>query len=88
MSEVLTTRLSSKGQVVLPGPLRESLGLHTGEVFAIFGEDDTIVLKKIELPSDEEFESLLKWGEDFAKKKGITRSDVLNAVKEVRGASD
>jgi len=81
MSEVLITRLSSKGQVVLPVPLRESLGLHTGEVFALFGEDDTIVMKRVELPSDEEFESLLEWGEEFAKKKGITRKDVLNAVK-------
>jgi len=38
-------------------------------------------MKRVELPSDEEFESLLEWGEEFAKKKGITRKDVLNAVK-------
>ncbi len=84
MSEIAITRLSSKGQVVIPKSLREILGFNPGEIFAMFGEGDTIVLKKISLPSDSEFEELLKWGSDFAKKKGITRKDVIKAIEEVR----
>ena len=68
MGEVMITRLSSKGQIVLPKDLREALGLKSGEMFAMYGEDDTIVLRRIDLPSEEEFEKLLKWGEKYAKK--------------------
>ncbi len=84
MSEVFLTKLSSKGQTVLPKALREMFGLRPGEVFAMFGDDDTIVLKRIVLPSEKEFEKLLKWGKAFAKKKGISRKDVLKAVEELR----
>lgn len=81
----MITRLSSKGQIVLPKALRETLGLKSGEIFAMFGEDDTIVLKKIELPSEQEFEKLLKWGQKFAKKYKTSRKDVLRAIEEARG---
>lgn len=84
MSEVTITKLSSKGQIVIPKTLRDLLGLKAGEVFAMFGEGDTIILKKLELPSDTEFEELLKWGSDYAKKKKILKKDVLKAISEVR----
>jgi len=84
MGEVVITRLSSKGQIVLPKALRETLGLRSGEIFAMFGEDDTIVLKKIELPSEKEFEKLLKWGQKYAKKYKISKRDVLKAIEEAR----
>ena len=84
MGEVMITRLSSKGQIVLPKALRESLGIKSGEIFAMFGEDDTIVLKRLELPSEKEFEKLLKWGQKYAKKYKISKADVLKAVEEAR----
>jgi AbrB family looped-hinge helix DNA binding protein len=85
MGEVMITRLSSKGQIVLPKVLRETLDLKSGEIFAMFGEDNTIVLKKIELPSEEEFEKLLKWGQKYAKKFKISKKDVMKAVEDARG---
>jgi AbrB family looped-hinge helix DNA binding protein len=85
MGEVMITRLSSKGQIVLPKVLRDTLGLKSGEIFAMFGEDDTIVLKKIELPSEQDFEKLLKWGQKYAKKYKISKKDVLRAIEEARG---
>ena len=84
MSEVTITRLSSKGQIVIPKDLRELLNLKSGEFFAMYGENETIVLKKIEIPSDQDFMDLLKWGSDFAKKKKIKRSDILKAIREIR----
>ena len=86
-SKVFLTKLSSKGQIVLPKALREILGLRPGEVFAMFGDDDTIVLKRIVLPSEKEFEKLLKWGKAFAKKEENlqkSRKNVLKAVEEMR----
>jgi AbrB family looped-hinge helix DNA binding protein len=84
MSDISLTRMSSKGQIVIPKELREYLGLHEGEVFAMYGEGDTLVLKKIEVPSKEEFEKLMEWGSQIAKEKGITRKDVEEAIREIR----
>ena len=41
------TKLSSKGQVVIPKAMREQMNLHTGEDISMEIVGDTIVLKKI-----------------------------------------
>ncbi|OGI15277.1 hypothetical protein A3K63_05050 [Candidatus Micrarchaeota archaeon RBG_16_49_10] len=46
--DVELTRLSSKGQVVLPNDIREKLNLEKGTLFAVTTSDGLIVLKKIE----------------------------------------
>lgn len=84
MSDIVFTKMSSKGQIVVPKQLRKLLGLNEGELFAIFGKNDIIILKKIELPSKVEFESILKQGQKYAKKKGIKRKDVMKAVEDIR----
>ena len=48
------TKMSSKGQVVIPGNIREKLELSEGEVLAVSSKDNMIVLKKIENPAEEE----------------------------------
>lgn len=40
----METRLSSKGQIVVPGPLRRKLGLHAGDVFDASIESGHILL--------------------------------------------
>ena len=87
MQNVMFTRMSSKGQIIVPKAVREMLNLHTGEMFALFGEEDTIILKRIEAPSKGAFERLLRWGHEYAKKKGIKKEDVTNAIEEVRSQS-
>ena len=84
MSEVAITKMSSKGQIVVPKRLRKLLGISTGEVFAMFGNDDTIVLKRLNVPSKNEFKILLKWGEEFAKRKNLKKGDVAKAIGEIR----
>ncbi len=84
LTEVNLTRLSSKGQVVIPKGLRETLGLDEGAVFAMYGKDDTIILKRLDIPSDSDFERILEWGEKVAREKGITRKDVIQAINEER----
>lgn len=46
---VSTTRVSSKGQVVIPKPLREELELKPGDPLAVAVDGDTLVLRKITL---------------------------------------
>ena len=40
----MQTRVSSKGQIVLPAPLRRRLGIHPGDPLDIAVEKDRIVL--------------------------------------------
>ena len=44
------TRISSKGQVVIPARVRNKLGLKAGSLFAILTrpESDVVVLKKVD----------------------------------------
>ncbi len=84
MEHLEVTSLSSRGQVVIPQTMRERLHLHEGEKFIVLGEDDTIVLKKLEVPSFKGFDKLLQKTREFAKRKGIKPSDVDEAFKRVR----
>jgi AbrB family looped-hinge helix DNA binding protein len=40
----METRVSTKGQVVLPGPLRRRLGIHSGDPLDVSVESGSIVL--------------------------------------------
>lgn len=85
MEKLDVTTLSSRGQVVIPQDIREDLHLRTGEKFVIIGEEDTIVLKKIEMPSFKGFDKLLKKTQEFAKMKNLKQGDVEKAIKQARG---
>lgn len=82
-----TTKLSSRGQVVIPRAVRDKLGLEEGEILVVYGEDDTIILRRVPTPDPEELERILEWGERFAKEEGITRKDVERAIREVRAGA-
>ena len=85
MSEVELTKLSSKGQVVIPQQVRDELGLKEGETFAVMGTEDTIILKKIMVPSRKQiFERMHAWGVKFAKKKGLKEKDLQHMIKRSR----
>lgn len=47
------TKLSSKGQVVIPNNIRGQIGLKEGEILAVSAKDKMIILKKIENPIEE-----------------------------------
>ena len=42
------TKISSKGQVVIPFSLRRKMGIREGESFIVSEKDNLIVLKKVE----------------------------------------
>lgn len=85
MSEIATTKMSSKGQVVIPDEIRKRLGLKAGSQFVVVGEKDTVILKSILTPSMEEFDDLIAQARKQAKKAGIKRSDETAAIAKVRG---
>jgi AbrB family looped-hinge helix DNA binding protein len=84
MSTLSTTRMSSKGQVVIPEAIREKLRLEPGTQFVVVGERDAIILKSISKPSSAEFSDLLKKARRQARKAGIKKSDVDKAIRKAR----
>jgi len=84
MSSYSTTRLSSKGQVVIPEGVRNDLGLKEGDQFIVIGEGDAVILKAITVPRLEEFDMLLAQARAEARKAGIKKSHLKTAIAKVR----
>jgi AbrB family looped-hinge helix DNA binding protein len=84
MENLEITKLSSKGQVVLPQEIRKKLHLEEGEKFFVFYDRDTVILKKIERPAFERARELVKKSRAWAKKAGLAPGDVKAAVQKVR----
>ena len=84
METLATTRMSSKGQVVIPEEIRERLGLQAGTQFVVVGNRDVVILKAITPPSLKAFDDLVSRARMQARRAGLRRSDVKAAVKKVR----
>ncbi len=84
MSKIATTKMSSKGQVVIPEDIRVRLGLEPGEQFVVIGEKDVVILKKIVHPSMADFDELIATARHQARQADMKRSDVSAAVRAVR----
>src|SRR5690606_40538963 len=56
MTDPATTKLSSKGQVVIPEEIRERLGLKPGAQFVFVCDRDVVILKVIHNPYMTEFD--------------------------------
>ena len=81
MIDVIT--LSSKGQLVIPKDIRESLGLTKNNKFLVTFDNDSILLKKIkEDDLKQKMKSLMKI---FAKEfKQLTKEELRKEIKESR----
>jgi AbrB family looped-hinge helix DNA binding protein len=84
MENIEITSVSSRGQIVIPQGLRNKMKIHTGEKFVVIGEDNTIVLKKLEVPSFSGIDKLLRKTRDFAKNKRVKKEDIESAIKHTR----
>ena len=77
------TRISSKGQVVIPKPIRERLNLAEGDRLIAYAKGGLIVLRRLE-----EEESILSLLSQPIREKiadlEVTRKDVDDAVKRAR----
>jgi len=62
-----TTKLSSKGQIVIPEKIRKRLHLTTGDQFIVSAEEDVVILKRITAPDVEAYRELI----ERARKRSI-----------------
>ncbi len=84
MGPLATTKMSSKGQIVIPEDIRKRLGLKPGAQFVVVGQNDVVILKTISQPSMTEFDQLISEARKQAKKAGIKKSDITSAIQKVR----
>ena len=84
MASLATTRLSSKGQVVIPEEVREKLRLMPGVQFVVMGEGDVVILKVISPPSMGDFDRLITQVRTQARRSRLRKRDVAAAVSRVR----
>jgi AbrB family looped-hinge helix DNA binding protein len=84
MVEASTTKVSSKGQVVIPANVRKAASLKKGEKILAIAIDDMIVLKKI---IDKSFEETMKpvWAK--VRQMGLSEEDINALVNEARAKS-
>ena len=87
MSKLSTTKMSSKGQVVIPEEIRDRLGLKPGAQFVVLGDKDVVILKALTAPSMAEFDSIIREARSQARKSKLKRTDIDRATKKVRRKS-
>jgi AbrB family looped-hinge helix DNA binding protein len=84
MEALATTRMSSKGQVVIPEDVRGRLKLVPGVQFVVVGEGDVVILKTITPPSMNRFDGLIRAARQQARATGMKRTDIGRALAKVR----
>ncbi|MFA6471773.1 MAG: AbrB/MazE/SpoVT family DNA-binding domain-containing protein [Candidatus Latescibacterota bacterium] len=85
MENISTTKMSSKGQVVIPEKIREKLNLRAGSQFVVIGEKDVVILKAITPPPMDEFDVLIADAREKGKQVGLKKSDIQKFILNVRG---
>ncbi|MHB1349351.1 MAG: AbrB/MazE/SpoVT family DNA-binding domain-containing protein [Desulfobulbaceae bacterium] len=85
MANISTTKMSSKGQVVIPENIRRNLNLKAGAQFIVVGDKDVVILKSISPPSIDEFDKLIAKARKDSKTAGLKKTDIAEAIKSVRG---
>jgi AbrB family looped-hinge helix DNA binding protein len=84
------TKMTSKGQVVIPQEIRKDLGIEEGNQLVVSRLGDLVLMKKIAVPDPKkEFQQMTKFGTKFAKKKGIrNEEDVVARIHKSRGVKN
>jgi len=86
MEHIETTRMSSRGQVVIPEAVRNRLGLKTGAQFVVMGDRDVVILKTITAPAPDEFAGIAAKARRQAREAGLHVSGIARTVRKVRAA--
>ena len=84
--QVEMASVSTKGQVVIPGTIRKSLGITTGSKLVVMTDGENVLMKPIKPPAIEEFGTLLAESRKAAMDAGLRDSDVTDAIREARHA--
>jgi len=81
---VNVTKISSKGQVVIPSDIREKMDLEEGSLLVVSNNDDSIYMKKIELPKIKSWKEATKPFREAVKKSNFSNEDLKKLIQESR----
>jgi len=77
--------VTSKGQITIPSRLRKEFGLEQGTKLMVVPTEYGLVLKKIDLPSVEAFQSRVA---DRAEETDVSLAEITDLVHDTRAAED
>lgn len=90
MTNVMTTRLSSKGQIVLPEAIREMNGWGVGTSFTLMMYKGSVIMQPILVPSEaelaDEFEEAFAESRHQAKAAGMQPIDIKRVIAKTRAS--
>ncbi len=81
LTEASTTKVSSKGQVVIPANVRKAASLKRGEKILAIAIDDTVILRKI---VDESFAQTMQPVWKRVRQMGLSEEDIGALIEEAR----
>jgi AbrB family looped-hinge helix DNA binding protein len=82
------TKLSQKGQVVIPNAVRRQLGLKQGMKFLVVGVGDMIVLRRLELSEERaKLKQVLIESRRKAEKVGFRAREIEGFIRQTRKVS-
>jgi AbrB family looped-hinge helix DNA binding protein len=84
MQTLDTTKMTTKGQVVIPERIRKAMKLSAGNQFVVVAQNDVLIFKTITPPALDEFKELIKKVRTQARAAGMKRSDIHDAIKAAR----
>jgi len=79
--------VSSKGQIVIPQNLREKLGIKSKSKLLVYGYDDALIMKKLEIPDvEKKLEALYKRIDRRIAKYGeLSEEEIEEEIQKYRG---
>ena len=79
------TTVTSKGQITIPSRLRKQFGLEKGTKLMVVPTEYGLVLKKIDLPSVEEFQQRV---EQRANEVDLSSDEIDRLIHDARGSDE
>lgn len=80
---IATTKMTTKGQVVIPQEMRKKLQLEPGTKFVVIEKGDSLTLKKIAEPRLERLEEIRKKAQANPLVRRLSRLSEPARVKEI-----
>lgn len=84
MQELATSRLSTRGQVVIPQEFRKKLKLRAGVRFVVTGNGESVIFTPIKQPTMEDFDAIMADARRQAREAGLKKSDIAKAIAAAR----
>lgn len=84
MKSPFTTRISSRGQIVIPDAIRKALGFQAGTAFLVLAQGDTIVLHRLQEPPWQFFDELTKKAERQGRQHDAAMQGLSKFMKKLK----